>query len=134
VQKQEDIDRLWKNGAPWPTEDTRAQFGPGVYAWLTRSDAEEYQARLQRRAAEPLRIMEFRVWNCCLRRLRSLNINTIPEPEIDEWMDKHSLLGNGPFEPHGYQYLQRAVGFREVGDPAVEHYFHSSVFRHLWFY
>jgi hypothetical protein len=134
VQSQSDTQRLWRNGVPWPTEDIRAHFGPGVYAWRTRRDAEEYLRRVQPGAKEPVRILEFRVWNWCLRRFRSLDVNTIPEAEVDSWMNRHSLLGEGPFEPHGYQHLQRAVGFREVGEPAVEHYFSSSVFAHLWFY
>ncbi len=134
VQNDRDANRLWSNGKPWPTEDIRAHFGPGVYAWRTRQDAQEYLARLQRRIKEPLQIIEFRIWNCCLRRFRCLDIATIPETEIDSWMNRHSLLGNGPFEPHGYEYLLRPVGFPETGPPAVEHYFHTSVFRHLWFY
>jgi len=134
VQNQEDVSRLWRDGAPFPTKETRAHFGPGVYAWSKQADAGEYRTLLQRIASEPFQIIEFRVWNCCLRRFRQLDVNSIPEPEIDIWINKHSLLGEGPFEPHGYQYLMRAVGFREVGDPAVEHYFHRSVFAHLWFY
>ena len=134
VQNQEDVSRLWREGTPFPTVDTRAHFGPGVYAWSRLTDAEEYHTLRQRKVVEALQIIEFRVWNYCLRRFRQLDVNSIPEPEIDAWINRHSLLGEGPFEPHGYQYLKRAVGFREVGDPAVEHYFHSSVFAHLWFY
>lgn len=134
VQIQEDIDRLWRDGIPWPTQDIRANLGPGVYAWKARRDAEEYLSLLQPRRKVELRMIQFRVWNCCLRRFRSLDLNTLPEAEIESWMNRHSQLGIGPLEPHGYHYLQRAVGFRDGPEPAVEHYFHHSIFMHLWFY
>jgi hypothetical protein len=100
---------------------------------LKRADAEEYHVHLQPKVAEPLQIIEFRVWNCCLRRFRQLDVNSIPEADLAPWFNRHSLLGEGPFEPHGYEYLKRAVGLRDVGEPAVEHYFRSSIFAHLWF-
>ena len=83
-----------------PTKDTRAHFGPGAYAWSKRADAEEYHDRLQRKVAEPLQIIEFRVWNCCLRKFRQLDVNSIPEPDIDHMDQQAQLTRKGAGSSH----------------------------------
>ena len=37
VQSEADEFRLLNGGTPWPTEDSRAALGEGVYAWETRA-------------------------------------------------------------------------------------------------
>jgi len=131
VQNQTDADRLRTKGTPWPTGELKAHFGPGVYAWIVRQDAEEYLAFRKRNVPENLQIIAFRVWNSCLRRFQQLNLDDLEEP--GDWLSQHSLLWGGKGQPHTYHYLKRGVGFRQNDPPAVEHYFHRSVFQHLWF-
>jgi hypothetical protein len=42
VQNTEDATRLCGDGAPWPTDASRAHLGPGVYSWTSRFDAQKY--------------------------------------------------------------------------------------------
>jgi hypothetical protein len=132
VQNAHDAQRLRTTGSPWPTAPLPAHLGPGVYAWRRLSDARDYQHQLARsQGFLDLEIVRFRVRNRRLRRFRQLKVDELPEP--GEWLMRHSLLWHGPGDPHGLQYVRRGVGFREEGPPAVEHYFHESVLRHLWF-
>jgi hypothetical protein len=95
-------------------------------------DAKDYLHHLARpRGLTDLEIVRFRVRNRRLARFRQLDVDGLANP--GEWLLRHSLLWEGPGQPHGLHYIRRGVGFRESGPPAVEHYFHRSVFRHLWF-
>jgi hypothetical protein len=132
VQNADDAHRLRTTGSPWPTAPLRAHLGPGVYAWRRFNDARDYLHHLARsQGFLDLEIVRFRVQNRRLVGFRQLNLDELPDP--NEWLLRHSLLWGELGEPHGLQYIRRGAGFREEGPPAVEYYFHRSVFRHLWF-
>jgi hypothetical protein len=131
VQNQADVHRLRTTGFPWPAGDLRAHFGPGVYAWRGRRDARDYRELKQSRGIADLQIVRFHVANRRLQRFRQLDVDRLPDPGA--WLRRYSLLWEEKAEPHGFHYIRRGVGFRAGGQPAVEHYFHRSVFRYLWF-
>jgi hypothetical protein len=130
VQTPQDEKRLRKGGRPWPTEDTRAHFGPGVYAWKYASDARTYR-RLLLPQVPNLRILRFVVLRGCLQAMTTLDVDALPDP--DEWMRRHSLLGTDTPLPHGAEYIRRHTGMPRGEDTAVEHYFARSVAPSLFF-
>lgn len=124
VQNPVDAARLRGTGEPWPTSPTRAQFGPGVYAWGSRSEAEAYAGALTRHGATDLEIVPFNVSNGDLAGFRSVNVDSLADP--DAFMSKYSsLYGEGL--AHEYQYITRGTNF------GVEHFFDRSVFGQLDF-
>lgn len=130
VQNPQDEKRLRRGGTPWPTEDTRAHFGPGVYAWKYASDARKYRRMLLPQVPN-LRILRFMVLRRRVLSMVGINVDALPDP--DGWMRQHSLLGSSMSLPHGAQYIRRHTGISRAEDTAVEHYFASSVFSSLFF-
>jgi hypothetical protein len=138
VQGPADEKRLRNNGEPWPTEETRSHFGAGVYAWKHLRDAREYRQMLLRRFSPrsphaDLCILRFAILRRRLRSFRSIDVNSLADP--DGWMDRYSLLGHGPVQDHGADYIQRQTGaVRRGTKTAIEHFFSKSVFRYLHFF
>ncbi len=130
VQTPHDEKRLRKGGSPWPTEDNRAQFGPGVYAWKHASDARSYRSLLLPRVPD-LRILRFLVLHCHMHSMVCIDVDAEPDPEV--WMQQHSLLWTDTPLPHGAQYIRRHTGIPRGDDTAIEHYFARSVFPSLFF-
>ena len=122
VQSEADEFRLLNGGTPWPTEDSRAAIGEGVYAWETRAEAEKYLQSIIKRDPSA-RIVEFSV---NLDNLKSLNIDALPQDQIDIFMMRYSrLYGDTP--NHGYDHLQRGTNY------GVEHYFSYLIYELLNF-
>jgi hypothetical protein len=130
VQTTEDEQRLRKGGAPWPTHETRAHFGPGVYAWQYASDAREYRRRLLPRVPN-LHILRFVVLRRRVQGMATVDVDAQQNPEA--WMWQYSLLYTSTPLPHGAQYIRRHTGIARGLDTAVEHYFAGSVFPSLFF-
>ena len=118
VQDPADAQRLRTTGAPWPEDPLRARWGPGVYAWATRAEAEAYQAVLN----GPTEILKFSISIRDLMRLPQLHIGKLPSDVATQWTNTHDrIYGEG--RPHPYLYVSGPTtrfGF-------TEHYFHSSV-------
>jgi len=131
VQAPEDEKRLWGRGLPWPTEDIRAHFGPGVYAWKNASDARSYRRMLLHQMPH-LRILRFMVLGRRLQSLPTIDVDAQPDPDV--WMRQYSLLGTARPLPHGAKYIRRHTGLPRGDDTAVEHYFARSVLPHLLFF
>ncbi|WP_164929139.1 YdhR family protein [Gloeobacter violaceus] len=110
-------------GEPWPSERDRAQFGPGVYAWASRAEAERYLA-LRKRRFPDLEVIEFQINEAELSKLKFVNVDEQPDP--DAWMNQYSRMFGGNPDPT-LEYVQRGTDF------GVEHYFAASVFRILQF-
>ena len=122
VQSEADEFRLLNGGTPWPTEDSRAALGEGVYAWETRAEAEKYLQSIIKRDPSA-RIVEFSV---NLDNLKSLNIDALPQDQIDIFMMRYSRLYGGT-PNHGYDHLQRGTNY------GVEHYFSYLIYELLNF-
>jgi hypothetical protein len=131
VQAPRDEKRLRGGGTPWPTGETEAHLGPGVYAWKLASDARSYRRILLPQVPD-VRILRFMVLRRRFQSLTRIDVNLQPDP--DAWMNQYSLLGTGPLLPHGAQYIRRHTGVPRGNDTAVEHYFSSSVFRSFSFF
>ena len=125
VQNEADAERLRNGGAPWPTADTRAALGEGVYAWGNKADAEKYLSKIQERNPEA-RIIEFTIENEKLNNFKSINIDNLPDFAQEEFMNKYSRLYGG-IPDHGYEYIQRGTNF------GVEHFFSYTIFEFLNF-
>ena len=82
VQSAEDAARLAAGGSPWPTTATRAEFGPGVYAWGNADEAAAYAARLQSRGA-CVSICEFNV-----------NTSNLSHVDVDSLVDPSAFILN----------------------------------------
>jgi len=121
VQSVADEARLNAGGNPWPVTDTRAQFGPGVYAWGSASEAQVYAARLGSRGVCGLRICEFSVYTSGLSRL---DVDSLANPGA--FMEKHSALYGGT-PNHGFDYITRGTQF------GTEHFFGAGIFNRLSF-
>jgi hypothetical protein len=130
VQSPQDEARLRGTGTPWPTGETRAHLGPGVYAWEYLSDAREYRGRMLRLCPE-VRILRFAVLRRCLKKLHTIDVGAMDDP--DAWMDKYSLLGRGPVQDHGAMYIRRPTAVPRGRESAIEHFFSTLVFRSLCF-
>jgi RHS repeat-associated protein len=124
VQSAEDAARLRSGGDPWPMEAERAALGPGVYAFDNRESAEAYAQLLGGHGASNLEIMSFSVSEHALSSMRSLNIDSLPDPDL--FMSKYSRLW-GAIPNHGYDWLMRGTRF------GTEHYFSNNVFDLLRF-
>lgn len=133
VQNRADAQRLRSTGRPWPTNDDRirAYLGPGVYAWKHPSEARDYRRMLR---DSGLVILRFRVLNSRLLEFEQFDIDSLDEPDF--WLERYAPgYPEHPegVSPHGLHYIRRGTNLRQEPDLAVEHYFHESVFRYLWF-
>jgi RHS repeat-associated protein len=124
VQGAEDAARLRAGGTPWPTGASRSSLGQGVYSFGSRVEAEGYAAHLAGRGASDLQVMSFTVASRDLASFRSLDIDSLADPEA--FLSKYSQLWGGT-PNHGYEYLTRGTQF------GTEHFFDSSVFGRLNF-
>ena len=121
VQNAEDVARLLeKGGEPWPSGFTNGSlrdiFGPGLYAWETRAQAEAYRALRAARGADGLSILEHSISPTDLAKLRSVDLSAMSDDAANAILD----LGAG----HGYQYIRRLTG-----NFGAENYFASDVYR-----
>ncbi|MGP3918661.1 RHS repeat domain-containing protein [Nonomuraea sp. 10N515B] len=119
VQGEKDESRLRSSGGePWPTEPNKAHFGPGVYAWGSKEDAERYLALLSRRY-KGLRIVSFSFRRSLFIKLKKARLS--PDNE-EEFVAKYSsLYGEGL--PHDYDYISRGTGMGQT-----EHFFSSRIY------
>ena len=124
VQGAGDAARLRGGGAPWPSSSSRAALGQGVYSFGSRAEAEGYAAHLAGRGASNLEVMSFDVAGRDLASFRSLDIDSLADPEA--FMSKHSQLWGGT-PNHGFEHLTRGTQF------GTEHFFDKSVFGNLGF-
>jgi RHS repeat-associated protein len=123
VQSSDDAARLMEGGNPWPTTDTRAALGEGIYAWGSKKDALAYLQRIKSRVPDA-KIIKFSIPKHELSKLKNINIDSLANPEV--WMSKYSRLWGGT-PSHGYQYIIRGTAMGQ------EHYFHFSIFHLLRF-
>jgi hypothetical protein len=124
VQGAEDAARLRAGGSPWPTGASRSSLGQGVYSFGSRAEAESYATHLAGRGASDLEVMSFNVSGSDLASFKSLNIDSLADPEA--FLSKYSELWGGT-PNHGFEYLTRGTQF------GTEHFFDSSVFGRLNF-
>jgi RHS repeat-associated protein len=122
VQDEADARRLVENGGePWPTGTShgsaRAEFGPGLYTWETREDAEKYLAGQQAKGAD-VSILEHRISEEDYGRLKSADLTKMDD---DTATDIWNSGGN-----HGYDHVRRMTG--RYG---VENYFRAGVYGHF---
>ena len=123
VQGAEDVARLMEHGGePWPSGFTHGSlrdiFGPGLYTWETRGQAEAYQALRAARGADGLQILEHTIDVEDLARLRSVDLAAIGDDAANEILDMGAA--------HGYDHIRRLTG-----NFGPEHFFSSDVF-HLF--
>ncbi|MFG1992112.1 RHS repeat-associated core domain-containing protein [Actinoplanes sp. NPDC048988] len=122
VQSPEDAARLTTNGGkPFPTEPDRAHFGPGVYSWGSRAEAEAYAANKPGAS-----ILSFSVKNDDLAGLKQAHLGSMSDDEATAFMEQNSLLWDGD-AGHGLDYISRPTA------RGTEHYFSSKVFHLLDF-
>jgi hypothetical protein len=123
VQSRQDADRLTAGGEPWPAGLQRANMGSGFYAWETPETAEAYRRILEDRGVAELRVVVYEVAQADLDALRKLDLTLLSDPEVEEWMARHSHYGAA--EPHDWEYVIRGT------DKGTEHYFAAAVFARL---
>lgn len=116
--------RLRAGGEPWPTTDSRAALGPGVYSFDSPASAEAYANVLASHGRANLEIMPFNVSESGLASMRSINIDNLPNPE--DFLSKYSQLWGG-IPNHGYDWIMRGTQF------GTENFFSKSVFQLLRF-
>lgn len=121
VQGAEDAARLLKGGAPWPTNAIRGQWGPGVYAWGSKAEANAYMEALAGYEITGLQVVELRIKRSQLNALS--RFESVPGTQAAEHFSTiHSrLYGQGA--PHGFQYIKAPTGNFQF-----EHYFSPDVF------
>jgi len=116
VQDASDAARLRSGGEPWPTEPHRTAWGEGVYAFDNSASANRYMEQLlARRPDLALEVVRFSVPKVSLGRMRSLDLDSLPQTEIDAFMDQH-YIASLP-STHGYEYLTRGTQYGQ------EHFF-----------
>ncbi len=126
VQDANDAERLRAGGEPWPSAPHRTAWGEGVYAFDNQASAERYMSQLvNNRGLDNLEIVKFSVSRSALGNMRSLDIDSLPQSEIDAFMDQH-YMADLP-STHGYDYITRGT---QYGD---EHFFEKSAFGFLGF-
>jgi RHS repeat-associated protein len=123
VQNAKDVKRLLEHGGePWPTGVTNGSlrdiFGPGLYTWETRAQAERYLQKWESKGATGLNIMEHRISSSDLAGLKSVDLSKIGDDAANKILD----LGAG----HGYEHIRRITG-----NYGPESYFSREVF-HLF--
>jgi hypothetical protein len=114
---------------PWPGGMSRANLGPGVYAWGDLAKATQYQERLAARALEEGRALEteiltMRISSSEMKAMKTLDLRRLSDKDAARWLDEYSQYGNGL--DHGYEHVIRGAG---LGD---EFYFSSTLFRKEW--
>ncbi|MEV7365473.1 polymorphic toxin-type HINT domain-containing protein [Streptomyces sp. NPDC091299] len=121
VQGPDDASRLASGGDPFPTEPHRAHFGPGVYAWGSRAEAEAYAAN-----KPGAKILSFSIRTEDLAGLNQGHLGEMGDDEATSFMEQYSLLWDGDAS-HGLDYITRPTA------RGTEHYFSSNIFHLLNF-
>jgi RHS repeat-associated protein len=128
VQGLDDAARLRGTGEPWPLEMHRAHFGPGVYSWGSRAEAEKYLAlKLRRSENADLELMRFTVHEKDFAKLKKVDISQMTDDEAQAFLDRYSLMSDTGTTDHGLEYITRPTGM------GPEHFFDKSVFGMLKF-
>ncbi|MFJ1582511.1 RHS repeat-associated core domain-containing protein [Streptomyces sp. NPDC088197] len=128
VQGLDDAARLRGTGEPWPLEMHRAHFGPGVYSWGSRAEAEKYLAlKLRRSENADLELMRFTIHEKDFAKLKKVDISQMTDDEAQAFLDRYSLMSDTGKTDHGLEYITRPTGM------GPEHFFDKSVFGHLTF-
>ncbi|MFE0027554.1 RHS repeat-associated core domain-containing protein [Amycolatopsis sp. NPDC059021] len=122
VQDPADAERLLNNGGePWPSGfdhgTSRDEFGPGLYTWETREQAERYLERVNARGGNA-EILEHHISGEDFDRLRSADLTTMDD-------DTATAIWNSEGR-HGYDHVRR-----NTGNFGPENYFSSSVYHLL---
>lgn len=108
-------------------QSKRAHLCQGIYSWDNRKSAEAYKRRLERQDVAGLRIVAFRIKKRVLHSFRQIDLDALGDPGADEWFQRYSKLSDENAPPHYYSCVRRGTDF------GVEHFFSSTVFRHLQF-
>ncbi|MGW8890055.1 golvesin C-terminal-like domain-containing protein [Streptomyces sp. NPDC055749] len=125
VQSPADAERLRNGGEPWPEEDTRGQYGLGIYSWGSMKEAETYAKVLTGRKLT-VEIVTFRVNKDDFAAMNKVDVTQMSDGDAEAFVDRYSrLYGDG--ESHNYDYIQGKTGM------GSEHYFNKSVFSLLEF-
>lgn len=128
VQGLDDAARFRSTGEPWPLEMHRAHFGPGVYSWGSRTEAEKYLAlKLRRSENADLELMRFTVHEKDFAKLKKVDISQMTDDEAQAFLDRYSLMSDTGKADHGLEYITRPTGM------GPEHFFDKSVFGLLRF-
>lgn len=128
VQGLDDAARLRGTGEPWPLEMHRAHFGPGVYSWGSRAEAEKYLAlKLRRSENADLELMRFTIHEKDFAKLKKVDISQMTDDEAQAFLDRYSLMSDTGRTDHGLEYITRPTGM------GPEHFFDKSVFGLLTF-
>jgi hypothetical protein len=123
VQGADDLARLSRGGAPWPTAPSRAHLGSGLYAWGNLKIAKQYASlRSSRFPDAGVKIRTYRIPNRDLANLRTKDLRApMSDKAVNAWLGKHSsLYGDGI--PHNFQRVIRETNL------GTEHYFTRSIF------
>ena len=121
VQGPADASRLKSGGDPFPTEPHRAHFGPGVYSWGSREEAEAYAAN-----KPGTQILSFSIGNDDLAGLSQAHLGGMTDDDATSFMEQYSLLWDGDAS-HGLDYITRPTA------RGTENYFSSNIFHLLNF-
>ncbi|GGZ14253.1 hypothetical protein GCM10010387_02930 [Streptomyces inusitatus] len=120
VQDRSNATRLRGDGTPWPSEDTRGQYGEGVYSWGSAEEAARYAERLRNRGVD-VEILRFKISDSDFSSLNKADVVEMSPADAEAFMDRYSrLYGDGT--PHDFDYIRGHTG---MGD---EHFFHKRIF------
>ena len=128
VQGPEDARRLLTGKGVWPTAANRAQFGAGVYAWDNSASALAYRTKLEATGVTNLSILEFKIHNETLSKLRTMDLTKLSDFNQNSWLNRYSSLYGGTTN-HGFQHIIRTTGM----EAANEYYFRFSIYNKLNF-
>jgi hypothetical protein len=119
AQDADDTARLMRGGEPWPGGATEGRlrdiFGPGLYTFPTREQAELYRENLMARGAPDLSLLEHRIAAQDLAGLRSADLTSMTDDEATAIIDQGA--------EHGYEHVRR-----RTGRYGIEDYFSADVF------
>jgi RHS repeat-associated protein len=120
AQGAEDIARLLeRGGVPWPQGaldgSLRDIFGPGLYTWATREQAESYAQALAKYGASDLKILAHRISLQDLGRLNTANLTRMTDEAANLIYD----MGVN----HGFEQIVRTTG-----NFGAEHFFRREMF------
>lgn len=121
VQNSQGASRLLNGGAPWPTAPNKSNLGEGLYVWNNLDDALAYFSKLQAGGAQNLLMLEARISQSALSKLRTMDLTKVSDDEANVWLDRFAKL-NGGIPNHGYERVIRGAGL------ADENYFSKDVF------
>lgn len=118
VQDPNDVMRLLRGGAPWPTgadHGLRDIFGQGLYTFATRESADRYLSHLSARGVKELRVMAHRISKRAYQRLKTADLTRMTDEAANAILELDAK--------HGFEQIIRATG-----NFNIEHFFTKEVF------